>query len=53
MSKFQLDFDGIEILAKRFEEMGGNLDDLADKALKATHAHITPKVQRAMQASRY
>lgn len=53
MSKFQLDFDGIEILAKRFEDMGGNIDELADKALKATHEHITPKVQKAMQASPY
>lgn len=53
MSKFQLDFDGIEILSKRFEDMGGNIDDLAAKALTATHAHVTPKVQRAMQSSRY
>ena len=48
MSKFKLDFDGIDILAKRFEDMGGDIKDLADKALKATHAHVTPKIEQAM-----
>lgn len=53
MSKFKLDFDGIDILAKRFEDMGGDIKDLADKALKATHAHVTPKIEQAMKASKY
>lgn len=53
MSKFKLDFEGIEILAKRFEDMDGDLKSLANKALKQTHAHITPKIEVAMQASKY
>lgn len=53
MSKFKLDFDGIEILSKRFEDMGGNLEGLANEALKQTHAHITPKIEQAMGGSKF
>ena len=53
MGKFELNFDGIEILSKRFEDMGGDLKKLADKALKETHAHITPKIEQAMSSSKF
>ena len=51
--KFVLDFEGIDILSKRFEDMGGDLKELADKALQETHAYVTPKVEQAMSASPY
>lgn len=51
--KFELNFEGIDILSKRFEDMGGDLKEIADKALQETHAYVTPKVEQAMSASPY
>lgn len=53
MGKFKLDFEGIAILSKRFEDMGGDLNVLANKALKETHAHVTPKIEQAMNSSKF
>ena len=53
MGKFNLDFSGIENLSKRFEDMGGDLKELANQALKETHNHVTPKVEQAMNSSKY
>lgn len=51
--KFELDFEGIDILSKRFEDMGGDLKALSNKALQETHAYVTPKIEQAMSASPY
>ena len=45
--KMGLIFTGFEEMAERLEKMGGNLEKTTEKALKATHAHITPKIEEA------
>ncbi len=47
-NKFQLEFKGFEELAKRLEELGGDLRETTEKALQNTHAHITPKLHADM-----
>ena len=47
-NKFQLEFKGFEEFAKRLEELGGDLRETTEKALKETHAHITPKLHSDM-----
>lgn len=47
-NKFQLEFKGFEEFAKRLEELGGDLRETTEKALKETHAHITPKLHADM-----
>lgn len=53
MNKFKLDFEGIDILSKRFEDMGGDLKRLSEKALQETHSYVTHKVEQAMDSSKY
>lgn len=47
MSKCYLDFSGMEKVMKQFEEMGGNVKEAAEDALKATHQKITPGIEKA------
>lgn len=51
--RFSLSFDGIEQLAKKYEKLGGQLEDIAEKALLQTSDTVTPQVQSAMGSSRY
>lgn len=43
-SKYSLNFKEFEELAYRIGEMGGNLQEACDKALKDTHEYITPQL---------
>ena len=43
-SKFAFRFDEMEALAAKIEKMGGNLQEAADAALRATHDYITPNL---------
>lgn len=43
-SKLAFNFDEMAELAEKLEKAGGNLQEAADRALKATHAHITPNL---------
>lgn len=45
--KMGLIFDGFEEYAERLEKLGGNLESVTEKALIATHKHITPQVEAA------
>lgn len=53
MSKFKLDFEGMEKLAKRLEEINLSVQETAEEALKKTHTHVTNKIENAMESSRY
>lgn len=46
--KFSLEFDGWKELSKEFEALGGDTKELAEAALKATHAYVTPKIKEKM-----
>ena len=43
-SKFAFNFKEMADLAERIENAGGSLQEACDKALKATHAYITPQL---------
>ena len=43
-SKLAFNFDEMYDLAERLEKSGGSVKDAADRALKATHRYITPKL---------
>lgn len=43
-SKLAFNFDEMYDLAEKLENAGGNLQAAADRALKATHDHITPNL---------
>lgn len=45
--KFRLEFTGLEEYMERLDKLGGNLQDVTERALEATHAHVTPKVENA------
>lgn len=51
--RFGLDFDGIELLAKRLENINISVQEVAEEALTATHAHVTGKVEVAVANSKY
>lgn len=53
MSKFKLEFDGLAEMAKRLEKMNLSVQETAEEALKQTHAHVTSKIENAMESSRY
>lgn len=47
--KLGLVFEGFDEYAERLEKLGGNLRKTTEKALIATHEHITPKVEEAFK----
>lgn len=47
--KFSLEFSGFEELSERLQELGGDLKDVTEQALKSTHAHITPNLHKQMK----
>lgn len=53
MNKFKLKFEGLEEMAKRLEKMNLSVKETAEEALKQTHAHVTSKIDNAMDNSRY
>lgn len=48
-SKLAFNFDEMAGLAEKLEKMGGNLQEAADRALKATHDYITPNLSSGIQ----
>lgn len=48
MEKYGLEFQGLEDMAGRIDKMGKSLKQTAEKALVATHSHITPNIKNAM-----
>lgn len=50
--KFGLEFDGFEELLTRINKLEGNAKATTDRALKATHKHITPTLHQAMAKHR-
>lgn len=45
---FALEFDGVEQLIEKLENLGGSVEETTEKALIATHAHVTPGVEDAI-----
>lgn len=48
-TKLRLEIKGLDELNARITKLGGNTRDVAEKALKETHAFITPKIHAAMK----
>lgn len=44
-----LSFDGMQILSERLKSLNGDLEATAEKALKKSHEHVTPKLHEAMR----
>ena len=49
-TKLKLEIKGLDELNARITKLGGNTKDVAEQALKETHAFITPKIHAAMKA---
>lgn len=49
MARFRVEFDGLNELIERITKLDGNVKNVTEKALKATHAHITPKLHEDMK----
>lgn len=49
--KLELDFTEFIDLLERIEEVGGNLDEVAEEALSRAFDVITPKIEKAIQNS--
>lgn len=47
-NKLRLEFKGFEEYAARLDELGGDLKATTEKALKASHDLVTPKIKAAM-----
>lgn len=47
-NKLKLEFKGFEEYAARLDELGGDLKATTEKALKESHALVTPKIKAAM-----
>lgn len=47
-NKLRLEFKGFEEYAARLDELGGDLKATTEKALKESHALVTPKIKAAM-----
>lgn len=47
--KFGIEFEGFEELQKEFQELEVNVQPIAEEALKAAHAYITPKLHDRMK----
>lgn len=45
--KMRLEFAGFEEYAEKLDKLGGDLKKTTERALIATHEHITPKVEEA------
>ena len=51
-NRLTIDFDGFDVLQKRFTELGGDAKQAAESALKASHNIVTQKVTAAMMKHR-
>ena len=49
MAKFEIEFDGLQELIQQLNDLGADVIPIAEKALEATHAYITPLVHQKMQ----
>ena len=47
--KFGIEFEGFEELLEEFKELEVNVKPIAEKALKESHAYITPKLHDRMK----
>lgn len=48
MARFRVEFEGLNELIERINKLDGNVKKVTEKALKATHAHITPTLHQDM-----
>ena len=48
-SKFAFNFEEMEELSEKLERAGGSIQQAADRALKASHAHITKNLDAAIR----
>lgn len=47
--KISIEFDGYDILERKLKEIGGNAQKTAENALKASHYHVTKKLETAIK----
>lgn len=48
-SKFAFNFKEMDVLAEKLDKAGGSIHDAADRALKATHSHITKNLDAGIR----
>lgn len=48
--KITIEFDGYDILEQKLKEIGGNAKKTAESALKASHNHVTRKLDSAISS---
>lgn len=49
MAKLKIEFDGFDETINRLKDLGGNVKVVSEKALKDSHAYVTPKLHAEMQ----
>lgn len=48
MAKFGLNFEGMNEAIKRLKNMGGNVTEAAEEALKETYDYVTPNIEEEL-----
>ncbi|MDD3137538.1 MAG: hypothetical protein PHX08_01015 [Lachnospiraceae bacterium] len=48
-NKLSIEFDGFKKMMERIDKMGGSIEKVTEEALTATHKHITPKAEAAIE----
>lgn len=51
-TRFGIQFEGFEEMIKKLSELEGDLKSVSEKALKESHAYVTPKLESAIQPSK-
>ncbi|MDE6777236.1 MAG: hypothetical protein K2J25_04780 [Oscillospiraceae bacterium] len=48
-NKLMIEFDAYDVLQRKLKEIGGNAKQTAENALKASHNHMTKKLEAAIK----
>ena len=48
-NKLKIEFDAYDVLQRKLKEIGGNAKQTAENALKASHNHVTKKLETAIK----
>lgn len=51
-NRFGIQFEGFDDMTKKLRELEGDLKKVSEKALKESHAYVTPKIEKAIRKSK-
>ena len=53
MPKFGIEIEGLDDIINQLDELGADIKEVAEKALKATHEYVTNEVENAIKPHKY